>query len=112
MSSKETYFFSEHVRNILSEKWSVAIQFPDDKNLINQISARIELVRFVDTFAILDDNNPSDYLIPKQKSLPKVTWKRNRQPLKLVLKILPKLIKHIGMFLLRKGYIYLINKMD
>ena len=66
MSSKETYFFSEHIRNFLSEKWAVAIQFPDDKILINQISARIELARFVDTFAILDDNNPTDYLIPKQ----------------------------------------------
>jgi hypothetical protein len=66
MSNEENYFFKEHIRNFLNEKWSVAIQFPDDKILINQISARCELARFVDTFAILDDNNPSDYLIPKQ----------------------------------------------
>jgi hypothetical protein len=37
-------------------------QFPDDKILINQISARVELSRFVDTFAILDDNNSIDDL--------------------------------------------------
>jgi hypothetical protein len=66
MSGEEKYFFEEHIRNFLNEKWTVAIQFPDDKILINQISARIELARFVDTFAILDDNNPTDYLIPKQ----------------------------------------------
>ena len=66
MPSEEKYFFEEHIRNFLNEKWTVAIQFPDDKILINQISARIELARFVDTFAILDDNNPTDYLIPKQ----------------------------------------------
>jgi hypothetical protein len=61
MSSEVNYFFEEHIRNFLNEKWTVAIQFPDDKILINQISARIELARFVDTFAILDDNNPNDY---------------------------------------------------
>ena len=66
MSNEEKYFFKEHNRDFLNEKWSVAIQFPDDKILIDQISARIELTRFVDTFAILDDNNPSDYLVPKQ----------------------------------------------
>ena len=62
----EIYFFEEHNRDFLNEKWSVAIQFPDDKILIDQISARCELARFVDTFAILDDNNPIDYLVPKQ----------------------------------------------
>ena len=66
MSNEKKYFFEEHIRNFLNEKWSVAIQFPDDKILINQISARIELARIVDTFAILDDNNLTDYLIPKQ----------------------------------------------
>lgn len=66
MSSEEKYFFKEHVRNYLNEKWSIAIQFPDDKILINQISARIELARFVDTLPILDDNNQFDYLVPKQ----------------------------------------------
>ena len=66
MSSEVNYFFEEHIRNFLNEKWTVAIQFPDDKILINQISARIELARIVDTFAILDDNNLTDYLIPKQ----------------------------------------------
>lgn len=66
MSNEKKYFFEEHIRNFLIEKWSVAIQFPDDRILIDQISARIELSRFVDTFAILDDNNPSDYQIPKQ----------------------------------------------
>jgi hypothetical protein len=65
-STEQLYFFTEQNRNFLDEKWSIAIQFPDDKILINQISARIELARFVDTFTILDDNNPSDYLIPKQ----------------------------------------------
>ncbi len=65
-STEQPYFFTEQTRNFLEEKWMIAIQFPDDKILINQISARIELARFVDTFTILDDNNPSDYLIPKQ----------------------------------------------
>jgi len=66
MSGEENYFFEEHIRNFLNEKWTVAIQFPDDKILIDQISARIELSRFFDTFAILDDNNPTNYLVPKQ----------------------------------------------
>jgi hypothetical protein len=65
LTSKETYFFSEHIRSFLSEKWAVAIQFPEDKNLTNQINARIELNRFVKTLAILDENNQNDY-IPKQ----------------------------------------------
>lgn len=63
MSSKETYFFSEHIRNFLSEKWAVAIQFPEDKNLTNQINARIELNRFAKTFDTLDENNQIDDLI-------------------------------------------------
>jgi len=66
MSGEENYFFEEHIRNFLNEKWTVAIQFPDDKILINQISARIELARFVDKFAVMDDNNPTNYLVPKQ----------------------------------------------
>jgi len=66
MSGEENYFFEEHMRNFLNEKWTVAIQFPDDKILINQISARIELARFVDKFAVMDDNNPTNYLVPKQ----------------------------------------------
>jgi len=66
MSGEENYFFEEHMRNFLNEKWTVAIQFPDDKILINQISARIELARFVDKFAVMDDNNPTSYLVPKQ----------------------------------------------
>ena len=66
MSSEEKYFFEEHIRDFLNEKWEIAIQFPDDKILINQISARIELARFVDTFAVLDENNPNDYYVPKQ----------------------------------------------
>ena len=57
--------FKEHIRNFLIEKWSVAIQFPDDRILIDQISARIELSRFVTTFVILDDDT-NDYLVPKQ----------------------------------------------
>jgi len=66
MSCEENYFFEENIRNFLNEKWTVAIQFPDDKILINQISARIELARFVDKFAVMDDNNPTNYLVPKQ----------------------------------------------
>jgi len=66
MSGEENYFFEENIRNFLNEKWTVAIQFPDDKILINQISARIELARFVDKFAVMDDNNPTNYLVPKQ----------------------------------------------
>ena len=37
MSSEEKYFFEEHIRDFLNEKWEIAIQFPDDKILINQI---------------------------------------------------------------------------
>ena len=66
MSGEVNYFFEEHIRNFLNEKWTVAIQFPDDKILINQISARIELARIVDTFAVLDENNENDFYIPKQ----------------------------------------------
>ncbi len=61
----EIYFFEEHNRDFLNEKWSVAIQFPDDKILIDQISARCELARFVTTFIVLDDDI-NDYLVPKQ----------------------------------------------
>ena len=66
MSTKETYFFQEYIRNYLNEKWSVAIQFPEDKNLIKQINARIELQRYIKTYVVLDENNTTDYCIPKQ----------------------------------------------
>jgi hypothetical protein len=61
----EIYFFPEHIRNYLVEKWSVAIQFPDDKNLIKQINTRKELQRFLKTFAISDETTEIDY-VPKQ----------------------------------------------
>lgn len=61
----EIYFFPEHIRNYLIDKWQITIQFPEDKNLIEQIKTRKELQRFLKTFAISDETTEIDY-VPKQ----------------------------------------------
>ena len=48
MSSEEKYFFEEHIRDFLNEKWEIAIQFPDDKILINQMNNfKLKMLNFL-----------------------------------------------------------------